>query len=202
MVTNGRTHILFAEKIPRPTNMLHVNPSFAELAFYYLSLDECRNHSNINNITPPGPEISILNKYHYDCLRSLCPKKMLNTTWKEWKRLGEFKHGEKQRFSQHTEACSMKERYELYQEVWKGTQGTREEYYEFLDDCMAKGSDEIEEILSKGTKWKDIKWVMFDDYLDLYERLPTLGLYQEMCEKHPEKCLGPRIYFHHGLHSA
>jgi len=202
MIINGRIHILSTEKIPRPMNTLRINPSFPEIAFHYLSPDECRNHSNINNNTPPGPEISILNKYHYNCLRSLCPKKVLNTAWKEWKRLGEFKNGDKQRFVQYGEASSMKQRYELYQEVWKGTQGTQEEYYEFLDDCMGKGSEEIEQILDQGTKWKDVKWDMFEDYLDLYEELPILGLHHERYEKNLDKCLGPRIYFGRGLLSA
>ncbi len=162
------------------------NPTFAELVIYLLP-----EHEQSNGEACPGPRTSVLDEYHYRLLSEHleCDKRKLRAAWREWLRIGKYKHGESQQKTLLDTTKPFGKHIAVYEDIQRGLNGTLEEQELFRREWLAKGIEEAK---------KDVHWDIWSDVRDLNNgcqeptRMRQLGLH------HPEATaddfLGPKIY--------
>jgi hypothetical protein len=118
---------------------------------------------------------------------------MLEKSWMEWKRLGQYEFGESQRGELAKSAQAWGEHLVLFKEVATGFCGSMEQKEQFHEELKVQGMKEIR---------KGGVWPMFEKYLPLYDgwpildfRLPNQHLYPD---ENPEDHLGDKIYYKNG----
>jgi hypothetical protein len=147
-----------------------------------------------------GPEEGIMDRKHYKLLSNKFrhdpgDTAMLEESWTEWKRLGQYEFGESQRRELAKSAQAWGEQLVLFKELEIGFCGSMEQKKQFNEELKVQGMKEIR----KGGVWS-----MFAKYLPLYEtfgwpkldyRLPDQHLHPD---ENPEDYLGDKIYHKNG----
>jgi len=170
-------------------------PSFTELVIYYLPSVEWDRGDTMQSgearTYDPAPKTSRLDIYHYRLLRNCpdCDPEQLELAWKQWLEWGEFKNGERQRFSLFEANWGWGVSRELYAEIQKGFHGSKNEQEIFEYEWKRQG---IKEAASDSTWATWIRVMNYNDFAwHLPKREPLVALYEGRSADH---FLGKRLY--------
>jgi hypothetical protein len=135
-----------------------------------------------------GPELGIMDCEHHELLKSSkCNEEILEASWFEWRRLGCYKHGEKQcrRLALQAQEWGLQDKL-----VKKLRQGFGYKRAQFELQLLSQGQKETR----KGGKWEGfVEYEPLDKFFGLW---PRLDRYLDVngVEVNPDDYLGEEIY--------
>ena len=101
---------------------------------------------------------------------------VLETAWNEWQTLEGSQEGKIQQKILWERTKEMKDRCDMYRQVWNGLYSLDPETHEcFKYQCFQRGIIELKSLLEMGVEWEALRWETFGDFEGLYEPLPLSG---------------------------
>jgi hypothetical protein len=162
---------------------------------YHLPREEFWKGNTLNrdNTLPPSSKNSFFDEYHYNLLLEgeMCKEAELNRTWRDWKELGKYEHGEEFRQKLAYQLIELKPFLDFFEIIKAGMNGTDRDIGVFYMKWRTQGLKEAASD-KNWTIWKEV-WRMNETrYLCISgclsktpEECPHIG---------PEGCLGEKIY--------
>ena len=138
----------------RPRALPILDPTFADFVVYHLPREEFwkGNTFNRDNTLPPSSKNSIFDEYHYNLLLEgeMCNEAELNRTWRDWKEVGKYEHGEEFRQKLASELIELKPYLDFFETIKEGMDGDSKDMGVFYLKWRTQGLKEA----ARDKDWK------------------------------------------------
>jgi hypothetical protein len=194
--SNGRTL-----ELPEPPDIAdYPSPNLAQLVFRYLPEDQWhksyrRAKLDADGRRIPGPDTSVLDAHHYELLLKVpdCDKNKLEAAWTEWRRLGEYRNGERQRQDLFLSSADLGKRWRLYHSIKEGLASTRGHRRAFEAEWRAMALREMQ-YQTEWEMWSDVTEMIEEPIAESVRRLAMVHDWDYFQPRHPDELLGSRCY--------
>jgi hypothetical protein len=179
----------------RPRALPILDPTFADFVVYHLPREEFQKGNTLNrdNTLPPSSKNSIFDEYHYNLLLEgeMCKEAELNRTWRDWKEMGKYEHGEEFRQKLAIELIELKPYLDFFETIKEGMDGMGKDMGIFYLKWRTQGMKEA----ARDKDWKTWTEVWRMNETRFRPISGCLSKNPEEC-RHigAEGCLGKKIY--------